>query len=63
MKTIQVYQELKQKVTAFYQKLKLFKNMKIVSSWEYSGKGLFYGVKLHLTSDLNRKISISFASF
>ena len=36
--------------------------MKGLSSWGHSGKGLFYGLKLHLTSDLNRKIlSISFA--
>ena len=37
--------------------------MKIVSSWGHSGKGLYYGLKLHLTSDLKRRIlSISFTS-
>lgn len=37
--------------------------MKSLSSWGHSGKGLFYGLKLHLTSDLNRKIlSVAFAS-
>ena len=42
---------------------KYHKTMKIVSSWGHSGKGLFYGLKLHLTSDLKRRIlSISFAS-
>ena len=36
--------------------------MKSLASWGHSGKGLFYGVKLHLTSDLNRRLlSISFA--
>ena len=35
--------------------------MKLLSSWGYSGKGWFYGLKLHLTSDLKRKmLSISF---
>jgi len=39
------------------------KTMKSIASWGHSGKGWFYGVKLHLTSDLNRKIqNISFAS-
>ena len=42
---------------------KYHRTMKMLSSWGHSGKGLFYGIKLHLTSDLNRKIlSISFAS-
>lgn len=37
------------------------KTMKALSSWGHSGKGLYYGLKLHLTSDLNRNIlSISF---
>ena len=32
-----------------------------LARWGYSGKGLYYGLKLHLTSDLKRKIlSISF---
>jgi hypothetical protein len=42
---------------------KYHKTMKLLSSWGHSGKGLFYGLKLHLTSDLKRKIlSISFTS-
>ena len=42
---------------------KYHKTMKMLSSWGHSGKGLFYGLKLHLTSDLKRKIlSISFAT-
>ncbi|MEK6848897.1 MAG: transposase, partial [Nanoarchaeota archaeon] len=42
---------------------KYHKTMKLLSSWGHSGKGLFYGLKLHLTSDLERRIlSISFAS-
>lgn len=42
---------------------KYHRTMKLFSSWGHSGKGLFYGIKLHLTSDLNRKIlSIAFAS-
>jgi hypothetical protein len=37
--------------------------MKSMSSWGHSGKGLFYGLKLHLTADLRRNIlSVSFAS-
>lgn len=39
------------------------KTMHGLAQWGHSGKGMFYGVKLHLTSDLNRKVlSISFAS-
>ena len=38
------------------------KTMKGLSAWGHSGKGLFYGVKLHITTDLNRKLlSIGFA--
>lgn len=38
------------------------KTMHGLAEWGHSGKGLFYGIKLHLTQDLNRKIlSISFA--
>lgn len=38
------------------------KTMEGLASWGHSGKGLFYGLKLHLTSDLKRKIlSISFS--
>ena len=32
------------------------KTMSAVSSWSKTGKGWFYGLKLHLTSDLNGKI-------
>jgi hypothetical protein len=43
--------------------VKYHQTMKLLSSWGHSGKGLFYGIKLHLTSDLNRNIlSIAFAS-
>lgn len=39
------------------------KTMGDLANWGHSGKGLFYGLKLHLTSDLKRKIlSISFTS-
>jgi len=38
------------------------KIMKGLAEWGYSGKGWFYGFKLHLTADLNRNIlSIAFA--
>ncbi|MDP1688652.1 MAG: IS982 family transposase, partial [bacterium] len=38
------------------------RTMRGLAEWGYSGKGLYYGLKLHLTSDLNRKIlSIAFA--
>lgn len=41
---------------------KYHKTMRGLAEWGHSGKGLFYGIKLHLTEDLNRKIlSISFA--
>jgi len=34
-----------------------------LANWGHSGKGMFYGLKLHLTSDLERRIlSVSFAS-
>lgn len=32
------------------------KTMSVLSSWSKTGKGWFYGLKLHLTSDLNGKI-------
>lgn len=32
------------------------KTMSGLATWGYSGKGHYYGIKLHLTSDLNRKI-------
>lgn len=39
------------------------KTMKGLSEWGHGGKGLFYGLKLHLTSDLKRRIlSISITS-
>lgn len=42
---------------------KYHKTMNELAEWGHSGKGMFYGLKLHLTSDLNRKIlSISFTS-
>src|SRR3989339_1776591 len=42
---------------------KYHQTMKMLSSWGHSGKGMYYGLKLHLTSDLKRRIlSISFAS-
>jgi len=39
------------------------KVMKMLSSWGHSGKGFYYGLKMSLTSDLNRNVlAISFAS-
>jgi len=39
------------------------KTMQGFANWGYSGKGWFYGLKLHLTADLKRNIlSIAFAS-
>jgi len=32
------------------------KTMNGLASWGHSGKGLYYGLKLHLTSDLGRKV-------
>ena len=32
------------------------KTMKGLAEWGYSGKGLYYGLKLHITSDLKRNI-------
>lgn len=41
---------------------KYHKTMYGLAEWGHSGKGLYYGLKLHLTQDLNRKIlSISFS--
>jgi hypothetical protein len=38
------------------------KTMYGLAEWGYSGKGYFYGIKLHLTSDLKRKIlALSFS--
>ena len=42
---------------------KNYRTMRGLAKWGHSGKGLFYGLKLHLTEDLNRKIlSFSFTS-
>jgi hypothetical protein len=39
------------------------KIMKLLSSWGHSGKGLYYGLKMSLTSDLNRNVlAISFGT-
>lgn len=39
------------------------KTMKEFSSWGHSGKGLYYGLKMSLTSDLNRNVlAVEFAS-
>ena len=39
------------------------KIMKMLSSWGHSGKGFYYGLKMSLTSDLNRNVlAISFTS-
>jgi len=39
------------------------KTMKFLSSWVKNGKGWFYGLKLHITSDLKKKIlAIRFTS-
>ena len=39
------------------------KTMKAISSWGHSGKGWFYGLKMSLTSDLNRNVlAIKFTS-
>lgn len=32
------------------------KTLRGLASWGHSGKGLYYGLKLHLTSDLERKV-------
>ncbi len=39
------------------------KTMKGLANWGHSGKGLFYGLKLHITTDLKRKLlSFKFTS-
>lgn len=41
---------------------KYCKTMHGLAEWGHSGKGLYYGLKLHLTQDLNRKIlAVSFS--
>lgn len=32
------------------------KTMQVLASWGYGGKGLYYGLKLHLTTDLKKRI-------
>ena len=47
----------------FNKNAKRNKSMKLLASWGHSGKGFYYGLKMSLTSDLNRNIlAISFAS-
>jgi hypothetical protein len=42
---------------------KYHKTMKILSSWGHSGKGFYYGLKMNITTDLNRNLlAISFGS-
>ena len=42
---------------------KKHKTMKFVANWAKTGKGWFYGLKLHITSDLKRRIlSVKFTS-
>jgi hypothetical protein len=42
---------------------KYHKTMKGLASWGHSAKGWFYGLKLHLTSDLNRNVlNVQFTS-
>lgn len=39
------------------------KIMKILSSWGHSGKGMYYGLKMSITTDLNRKLlAVKFTS-
>lgn len=35
---------------------KYHKTMRSLAEWGHSGKGLFYGLKMHITTDLNRQI-------
>lgn len=42
---------------------KYHKTMKGLASWDHNGKGYYYGLKLHLTSDLHKNIlSVRFTS-
>lgn len=42
---------------------KYHKTMRHFSSWDHNGKGYYYGLKLHLTTDVHRKLlSIRFTS-
>lgn len=43
--------------------VKSHKTMRSLASWAHSGKGLYYGLKLHMTADLNRTIlAVKFSS-
>ena len=37
-------------------KAKGHKTMRMLASWGHTGKGSFYGLKLHITTDLNRRL-------
>lgn len=37
-------------------KAKSHKTMKELANWGYTGKGSFFGLKMHITTDLNRKL-------
>lgn len=44
-------------------KAKSHKVMKDIANWGYTGKGSFFGLKMHITTDLNRKLlSVIFTS-
>ncbi len=44
-------------------KAKYHKTMKDLASWAHTGKGSFFGLKMHITTDLNRKmLAIKFTS-
>lgn len=44
-------------------KAKYHKTMKGLANWGYTGKGAFFGLKMHITTDLNRKLlSVMFTS-
>lgn len=43
--------------------VKHHKTMKGLAEWGYGGKGLFYGLKMHITTDLKRKmLAVQFTS-
>lgn len=43
--------------------MKSHKTMKGLASWGHSGKGLYYGLKLHMTADLRRTVlAVKFSS-
>jgi hypothetical protein len=44
-------------------KAKYHKTMKDLANWGYAKKGVFFGLKMHITTDLNRKIlAVKFTS-